>query len=135
LAFEFSIIFIFLALGAGFVLVALLFGALIRPRRLRREREATYECGEEPIGKGWYNFNPRFYMLALVFLIFDVEVVITYPVVTVLRSWAARGLGLTAYLEILLFVTILVVGLVFLWVRGDLEWIKKINLVESKEEI
>jgi len=128
-------IFVFLVLGAGFVLVALLFGALIRPRRLRRERDATYECGEDPIGKGWYNFNPRFYMLALVFLIFDVEVVITYPVIAVLRSWAAQGLGLTAYLEILLFVTILVAGLVFLWVRGDLEWIKKINLVESKEEI
>jgi len=135
LTFEFSMIFVFLVLGAGFVLVALLFGALIRPRRLRRERDATYECGEDPIGKGWYNFNPRFYMLALVFLIFDVEVVITYPVIAVLRSWAAQGLGLTAYLEILLFVTILVAGLVFLWVRGDLEWIKKINLVESKEEI
>ena len=135
MTFEFSMIFIFLVLGAGFVLVALLFGALIRPRRLRRERDATYECGEDPIGKGWYNFNPRFYMLALVFLIFDVEVVITYPVIAVLRSWAAQGLGLTAYLEILLFVTILVAGLVFLWVRGDLEWIKKINLVESKEEI
>lgn len=135
MTFEFSMIFVFLVLGAGFVLVALLFGALIRPRRLRRERDATYECGEDPIGKGWYNFNPRFYMLALVFLIFDVEVVITYPVIAVLRSWAAQGLGLTAYLEILLFVTILVAGLVFLWVRGDLEWIKKINLVESKEEI
>ena len=135
MTFEFSMIFVFLALGAGFVLIALLFGALIRPRRLRRERDATYECGEDPIGQGWYNFNPRFYMLALVFLIFDVEVVITYPVITVLRSWAERGQGLLAYLEILLFVTILVAGLVFLWARGDLEWIKKINLVESKEEI
>jgi NADH-quinone oxidoreductase subunit A len=135
LAFEFSMIFVFLALGAGFVLVALVFGALIRPRRLRRERDATYECGEDPIGKGWYNFNPRFYMLALIFLIFDVEVVLTYPVVVVLRNWAERGLGLVAFAEIFLFVGILVTGLVFLWVRGDLEWIKKIDMSESKEEV
>jgi NADH-quinone oxidoreductase subunit A len=90
-------------------------------------RNATYECGEEPVGPGWYNFNPRFYLLALVFLIFDVEVVVTYPVVVVLRQWAGLGKGLTAFFEILIFILILVSGLIFLWARGDLEWIKKLN--------
>ncbi len=133
--FDIGIIVIFLALGAGFVFAALLVGALIRPRRLRKARNATYECGELPVGKGWYNFNPRFYMLAILFLIFDVEVVITYPVVVVLRSWAGRGLGLVAFIEILLFVVIIVTGLVFLWVRGDLEWIKKIEMFGQEDRI
>jgi NADH-quinone oxidoreductase subunit A len=135
LLFEFSVIFIFLALGAAFVLIALGFGAIVRPRRMRRERNETYECGEKPVGPGWYNFNPRFYMLALIFLIFDVEIVVSYPVFTVLKSWAARGQGWLAFLEILLFVVILVVGLAFLWVRGDLEWIKKIEMTTPNEEM
>jgi NADH-quinone oxidoreductase subunit A len=69
-------------------------------------------------------------MLALIFLIFDVEVVLTFPVITVLRSWAKMGNGLMAFIEILIFIVILVVGLVFLWAHGDLEWIKKL---ESKD--
>lgn len=129
--FDFSMVIMFLAMGAGFTLAALGIGALIRPRRIVRARSATYECGEAPIGQSWYNFNPRFYMMALIFLIFDVEVVITYPVVTVLRQWAAAGSGWSAYLEILIFVVILVTGLIFLWAKGDLEWIKQL---ESREE-
>jgi NADH-quinone oxidoreductase subunit A len=125
--FEFSLIFIFLALGLGFVFIALVLGALIRPRRMGQKRNETYECGEPPIGSGWYNFNPRFYMLALIFLIFDVEIVLTFPVITVLRNWAATGKGAVAFIEILIFVIILVVGLIFLWARGDLEWIKKLD--------
>lgn len=132
--FDFSMILVFLATGAGFVLIALALGALIRPRRLRRERNNSYECGEEPIGKGWYNFNPRFYMLALVFLIFDVEVVVTYPVIVVLKSWAQQGQGWVALAEIAVFTLILIVGLIFLWRRGDLEWIKRINPYEPNEE-
>jgi len=130
LLFEFSMVFMFLAVGAGFVLIALGLGALIRPRRMGRARNETYECGESPIGPGWYNFNPRFYMLALVFLIFDVELVVTYPVITVLRRWAQNGQGLLAFAEILLFILILVSGFIFLWRRGDLEWIKRIELNE-----
>jgi NADH-quinone oxidoreductase subunit A len=135
LIFDFGLIVIFLAVGMGFMFAALLVGALVRPRRLRQERNATYECGESPIGKGWYNFNPRFYMLAILFLIFDVEIAVTYPVVAVLRSWAERGQGLAAYFEILIFVIIIVTGLVFLWVRGDLEWIKKIELFGQEDRI
>jgi len=133
LLFDFNMVFMFLALGTAFVLIALGLGALIRPRRLVEQRRDTYECGESPLGQGWYNFNPRFYMLALIFLIFDVEVVVTFPVIVVLRSWAERGVGWPAFIEILLFIVILVTGLVFLWGRGDLEWIKKIETQEHKK--
>jgi len=133
--FDFGIIFLFIILGMGFILAALLVGKYVRPGRLRKERDATYECGEAPIGESWYNFNPRFYMLAILFLIFDVELAVTYPVIAVLRNWGERGLGLIAFLEILLFVVIIVTGLIFLWVRGDLEWIKKIELLGQEEKI
>jgi NADH-quinone oxidoreductase subunit A len=132
--FEFNLIFVFLALGIGFVFIALILGALIRPRRMGARRNETYECGEPPLGSSWYNFNPRFYMLALVFLIFDVEIVLTFPVIAVLRNWAAAGNGLLAFIEILIFVAILVVGLIFLWMRGDLEWIKKLEDKNQERE-
>jgi NADH-quinone oxidoreductase subunit A len=127
LLFEFSMAMVFLAVGAGFVLAALVVGALIRPRRTVAARKETYECGETPVGKGWYNFNPRFYIMALVFLIFDVEVAVTYPVVAAMRRWTANGKGLTAFIEILIFLVLLIAGLIFLWKRGDLEWIKNIE--------
>ena len=126
--FDFSMVIIFLTVGIVFVFAALTIGSFIRPRRvLKAEKLATYECGEPAIGSGWYNFNPRFYMLALIFLIFDVELVVTFPVIVMLREFAAKGWGFTAYIEILVFVVILVTGLIFLWVRGDLEWIKSIE--------
>lgn len=131
--FEFSLIFIFLIIGLVFVFGALLAGSFIRPNPRRNYRLDVYECGELPVGKGWYNFNPRFYMVALIFLLFDVEVVVTYPVIVVLKSWAASGKGWMALGEIAIFLIILVCGLVFLWRRGDLEWIKTISQPEGKE--
>jgi NADH-quinone oxidoreductase subunit A len=133
--FEFSLIFIFLFIGLVFVFGALLAGSFIRPNPRRNYRLDVYECGELPIGKGWYNFNPRFYMLALIFLLFDVEVVVTYPVIVVLKSWAAIGKGWMALGEIAIFLIILVCGLVFLWKRGDLEWIKTLNQSEGKDSV
>jgi len=132
LLFDFSMAMVFLAVGAGFVLVALAAGALIRPRRTVAARNETYECGEPPVGAGWYNFNPRFYIMALVFLIFDVEVAVTYPVVAALRRWTANGKGVTAFIETAVFLLLLLAGLVFLWKRGDLEWIK--NVKDGREK-
>lgn len=135
MAFDISMVFVFIAVGLAFVFFALFVGSLFRPKRMQPEvRNATYECGEVPQGEAWYNFNPRFYMLALVFLIFDVEVVVTFPAVVVLRDWAERGNGFAAYLEVLLFVVILMTGLVFLWIRGDLEWMKRIEVSGFPED-
>jgi NADH-quinone oxidoreductase subunit A len=83
-----------------------------------------YECGEKPIGQAWYNFNPRFYLIALVFVIFEVEIAFMYPVAAVYRSFIERGQGLVAFLEIFVFVAILAVGLAYVWAMGDLEWVK-----------
>ncbi|MBI4700284.1 MAG: NADH-quinone oxidoreductase subunit A [Deltaproteobacteria bacterium] len=117
----------FLLVAAGFVLVALLFGRLIRPHQLYPEKRETYECGEAPIGAAWFNFNPRFYVVALIFIVFDVEIAFIYPVAKVLRRWVDQGSGWFAFVEIFLFVGILLLGLLYVWAKGDLEWIRTVR--------
>lgn len=108
----------------GFIFVASLVPALaltaswlLRPATSGPERRTTYESGMEPIGGAWIQFNIRYYMFALVFVIFDVETVFLYP-------WAVAfsRLGLLAFVEALIFIGILVVGLAYAWRKGALEW-------------
>ena len=86
-----------------------------------------YECGERPIGGAWFNFNPRFYIIALVFVIFEVEIALTIPVALVFRKWVYNHQGMLAFTEILAFVAILFTGLVWIWASKDLEWVKKLE--------
>jgi NADH-quinone oxidoreductase subunit A len=117
----------FFAVAGGFVLVSLLAGKLIRPDNMYAEKCETYECGEAPVGPAWFNFNPRFYIVALIFIIFDVEIAFIYPVATVFRRWVDQGSGWFAFIEIFVFVAILLLGLVYVWVKGDLDWIRAIK--------
>jgi NADH-quinone oxidoreductase subunit A len=123
--FQLANILVFVGLGLGFLVVTLFLGSLLRPRTPEDMKLAIYECGETPLSQAWFNFNPRFYIVALVFLIFDVEVAFTYPVANVFLRWVAEGNGLYAFVEILLFVAILAVGLAYVWVKGDLEWVRR----------
>ncbi len=90
---------------------------LLRPSGGGPERRTTYESGMEPIGGAWIQFNIRYYMFALVFVVFDVETVFLYP-------WAVafNQLGVLAFVEALIFIAILVVALVYAWRKGALEW-------------
>ena len=117
----------FFLVAIGFILGSLLFGKLIRPDNLYAEKLETYECGEAPVGPAWFNFNPRFYIIALIYIVFDVEIAFIYPVATVFRRWVDQGRGMFALVEIFLFVAILMLGLVYVWVKGDLEWIRSIK--------
>ena len=99
----------------------------------------VYECGERPIGNAWFNFNPRFYIVALIFLIFDVEVAFTYPVAVVFNRWVKRGMGGFAFAELLVFILILILGLAYVWRHGDLEWIRQarqdtLDLMDKKTD-
>jgi NADH-quinone oxidoreductase subunit A len=116
---EFGKAFIFIILGAVFVALGLFGAWIFRPHRPYPEKNATYECGEEPIGSAWIRLNVRFYVIALVFLIFDVEVVFLFP-------WALvyRQLGLFGFLEMAVFLGILFVGYAYVWTKGDLNWDK-----------
>ena len=87
--------------------------------RSSEEKHTTYECGEEPVGNAWIQFNIRFYVFALIFIVFDVEAVFLLPWATVFRE-----LGALAYVEGLVFIAILVVALAYVWRKGDLAWVR-----------
>ena len=114
-----SVILSFALVAIGFLVMNLLVWWLIRPRRFSEEKLTTYECGESPEGSAWVQFNIRFYVFALIFIVFDVEAVFLFP-------WAAvfRELGMLAFLEGLVFIGILVVALAYVWRKGDLEWVR-----------
>jgi NADH-quinone oxidoreductase subunit A len=109
----------FLVVAVGFLVVNLLLWKVLRPSRFSEEKLTTYECGENPVGSAWVQFNIRFYVFALIFIIFDVEAVFLLP-------WAVvfKELGMLAFVEGLVFIFILVVALAYVWRKGDLEWVR-----------
>jgi len=120
------------------IAVLLPFGLLaafrfIRPSFPEADKSLIYECGEKPIGRAWFNFNPRFYLIALVFEIFEVDIALTFPVSVVFKDWVAAGpqFAWIAFAELVLFIGILLVGLVWVWAHGDLEWVKKLAVVDE----
>jgi NADH-quinone oxidoreductase subunit A len=126
---------LFVVVGVGFVWANLAVGRLARPKLPNPDKLAAYECGEPAIGPGWVQFDPRFYIVALVFLVFDVEVALLYPWAVVYGSapeLAARlGHGLTtaglraaALVDLLVFFGVLLVGFAYLWRFGYLDWVR-----------
>jgi NADH-quinone oxidoreductase subunit A len=125
---EFGKILIFLI--TGIILVGLMFFAnrLIAPHNPTPEKLTSYECGEEPTGNAWLPFNSRFYVIALIFLLFDVEMVFVFPWATVFGNHeiiaADARWGWFSLVEMFIFLGILILGLVYVWCKGDLDWIK-----------
>ncbi|MGC4114648.1 MAG: NADH-quinone oxidoreductase subunit A [Myxococcales bacterium] len=127
MAFDFANVLVFALVSVIFVFLFLLgLGWLVRPKAPTKQKAEVYECGEKPIGSAWFNFNPRFYIVALVFVIFEVEIALMLPVALVFKKFVKSGVGALAFFEILAFVLILVVGLAWVWAKGDLDWIKKL---------
>jgi NADH-quinone oxidoreductase subunit A len=124
--FQFASVLVFAVLGIALVALMLGLSRLLRPHNPEPSKLTSYECGEPPTGSAWMNFNIRFYLIALIFLIFDVEVAFIYPVTVVFRDWVMRGQGLFALAEIVIFLGILFVGLIYVWVKRDLEWLKRL---------
>jgi len=112
-------ILVFLAAVVGLLLFVLVLWRVLRPQRFSEEKLTTYECGEEPVGNAWIQFNIRFYVFALIFVVFDVEAVFLLPWATVFRE-----LGALAYFEGLVFIAILAVALAYVWRKGDLAWVR-----------
>ena len=126
--FNLANILVFLGLALGFLVMTLTIGRILRPNTPLEnpDKLKIYECGELPITQAWFNFNPRFYIIAIIFLIFDVEVAFTYPVAVVFRRWVAEGGGALAFIELFIFLVVLFLGLAYVWKKGDLEWIRRI---------
>ncbi len=121
--FNFANVLIFLGVGCFFVVLNLTISRLLHTKLFSGEKYIPYECGEDPVGDTRIKFNTRFYVIALIFLIFDVEAVFLFP-------WAVvfRKMGMFAFLEMLVFIAILLVGLAYVWAKGDLEWIRSTQL-------
>jgi NADH-quinone oxidoreductase subunit A len=126
---EFGEVLLFIIGGALFISLTLLVSRLIRPDRPNAEKLSTYESGEEPIGTAWTQFNIRFYIVAIIFLLFEVEIVFLFPWSTVfadddlIKETGGRW-GWFALIEGIIFIAILAIGLIYAWVNGHLEWVK-----------
>jgi NADH-quinone oxidoreductase subunit A len=129
MGFELGTVLVFAIVAVGFALGGIAASRLVGPRIPNADKSSIYECGERPIGVAWFNFNPRFYLVALVFVIFEVDIALTFPVVAVYREWvmASPRLAWVAFTELVLFTAILVVGLAWVWAHGDLEWVKNLG--------
>lgn len=115
---NYLIVLSFIIIGVLLPLVALFFGKLLRPYQPNENKYTTYESGIDPFQDSWVQFTVRYYMFALLFVIFDVETVFLYP-------WAVayEKLGIFALIEMLIFVFMLVIGLIYAWKKKVLKWI------------
>lgn len=114
---NYFIVAIFLFLGILLPVGALTFGRLLRPHNPTKVKRETYESGLEPFGSSWVQFNVKYYIFAIMFVIFDIETIFLYP-------WAVAydQLGLFALVEMLIFIVLLVIGLIYAWKKKVLEW-------------
>lgn len=108
----------FMASGALMVVLILAVSAIVNPWNPCPDKASTYECGIQPVGSPWSPFAVRYYIFALLFLVFDVEAVFLFPWTLVFRTLGAAG-----FVEAAIFVLVLVVGLAYAWKKGALEWV------------
>lgn len=100
---------------------------LIAPHNPTKEKQLSYECGEDPVGSAWLRFNIRFYVVALVFVLFDVEMALIYPIATIFKGLTQTTdyrPALIVFGEMFFFLVVLFLGLVYIWMKGDLGWIR-----------
>jgi NADH-quinone oxidoreductase subunit A len=96
---------------------------LLSPRGRDKMTGTTYECGEPPVGEAWVRFDMRFYTMALIFIIFEVEAVFLFPWAAVFNDLIQAG-GMFVFFEAAIFIAILGVGLIYVWKKGDMDWVK-----------
>jgi len=110
-------ILIFIALGAGFALISIVLSSVLGPRKPTPEKAAPYECGMPAVGDARERQSVKFYLVAMIFLLFDIEVAFLYP-----WAMALRDLGWNGFLQVLLFMALLLFGYVYVWRKGALDW-------------
>lgn len=128
--FDYLNVLVFILVGLVFVFANMALASVIRPKRTTDEGLETYECGEETIGGAWVQFDIRYYTVALVYVVFAVEIAFLFPWALVLQealadtgAAAGKGIGMFVIVEGLLFVAILMLGLIYVWAKGDLDWV------------
>ena len=123
-----------LAVAGGFILfifvfvfAVILIARLLAPQNPEEGDKLTpYECAERPITKSWIRYNFRFYLIAILFIVFDVEIIFVYPVAVVYKKWIEANLGKVALWELFVFIVILLSALIYAWAKGDLAYVKSL---------
>src|SRR5262245_8382361 len=110
-------ILLMIALGAGFALVSVVLSSVLGPRKPTAEKSAPYECGMPPVGDARERQSVKFYLVAMIFLLFDIEVAFLYP-----WAMALRDLGWAGFVQVVLFMALLLAGYVYVWRKGALDW-------------
>jgi NADH-quinone oxidoreductase subunit A len=128
--YDYLNVLVFASVGVVFVFANLAVASMVRPRRKTDQGLETYECGEETIGDAWIQFDIRYYTVALVYVIFAVEIAFLFPWALVLKdvmadtgAAAGAGIGAFALVEGVIFIAILFLGLAYVWAKGDLDWV------------
>ncbi len=120
---NYTTVLLFILFGIFFANLAMGIAKLVRPSKPGGQKAVAYECGELPVGSSWVRFNLRFYLIALFFIVFDVEVVFLYPWAVVFKELFPVA-GSLVFIEMMVFILILVIGLAYVWAKGDLDWVK-----------
>jgi NADH-quinone oxidoreductase subunit A len=110
-------ILIMIALGAGFALMSIMLSSLLGPYKPTPEKQAPYECGMPPVGDARERQSVKFYLVAMIFLLFDIEIAFLYP-----WAMALRDLGWPGFFQVVLFLLLLLAGYVYVWRKGALDW-------------
>lgn len=114
----------FLILAAILPVAILFISRFLRPSYPHSSKLMTYECGEVPSGNAFIMFNNRFYLVAICFLVFDVEVALLFPVMVLFRKAVMSGSGAPVFLLAFGFLFVLLAGLVYEWKKGDIDWVR-----------
>jgi len=119
---DYITVFVFMAVGGLLVGGGLFASSLLRPDKPSKVKSETYECGIDPVGGGWSQTHIRYYIFALLFLIFDVEAIFIFPWAIKVEDFAALDMGGFILVEMVIFIAILLVGLVYAIRKGVLRW-------------
>jgi NADH-quinone oxidoreductase subunit A len=106
----------------GFAVSNIVLSQMVGQRKRTRTKLMPYECGKDPVGSARERFSVKFYLIAMIFILFDIEVIFLVPWGVVFKSLVSDGLGTLAYVEMMLFVTLLFVGYIYVWRKGAFDW-------------
>ena len=119
---EYLPILLMFIVAAGFAVGNIVLSQFVGQRKRTRTKLMPYECGKDPVGSARERFSIKFYLIAMIFILFDIEVIFLIPWAVVFKTLAARGLGRLAYVEMMVFIGLLLVGYVYVRKKGAFEW-------------
>src|ERR687889_1788615 len=121
--YDYLPILLMFVVAGGFAVGNVLLSQLVGQRKQTRTKLMPYECGKDPVGSARERFSVKFYMIAMIFILFDIEVIFLIPWAVVFKKLTLEdGLGTVAYVEMMLFVVLLLVGYIYVWKKGMFEW-------------